>query len=122
MRVRTLWMVAALLLLAGCSRDLTGTEGVEVSGEWLVAGRYDAEWFFTLQEDAGGAIRGTWSWPGRVHGNGVRGKRQGREVTLVADSHNAYPVILELTQVRRDRMVGRMELDNRLLDVTVARE
>lgn len=112
----------AAMLLAGCGDEVVGPEGIDASGAWTVLVNGDALWFFDLREGPGGAIGGSWSWPGVQHGNAVRGTRAGSEVRLVADSHNAFAVLVDLRQLRPDRMTGRMELDDRFWDVVFVRD
>lgn len=99
-------VIVVLSGITGCSESLS-PETADVTGHWtLEFVMAPTDFTLDLVEAPDGTIQGTWSFPSSFAYHQVRGRREGLEVSLSADSPNIYPVLISARFVGRNRMEG----------------
>jgi hypothetical protein len=105
-RGAVLLVCLGLAWLTGC-RDTFHPDRLDATGHWTLGFPLGpTDFTFDLHENPDGTIAGTWSFPSLFAHHPVKGRREGIEVNLTADSPNPYPVVITATFVGLNRMEG----------------
>jgi hypothetical protein len=114
-------LLLVLAMLTGCG-DTLSPDRVEIDGHWTINfGQGPSDFHLELVETAGGVITGTWSYPQSFAFYRVRGRREGLQINLTADSPNIFPSSLQAAFVGRNRLEGTLQFGGTVTVISLNR-